>query len=181
MLQGTRSRPNITCCQAVKQPLGSQLAESYTILQKPAKHNISFTKALEAGHSPFNTMMKAPVQTLQTTLPHAVSSAATFLQDFTDKAVLAYECGYSESLVREEMGMGMEPGSSPEDRSPQQVEAEECVLAVALIWITLGMLPRETSRRWAQGVVSMSTFAGEILSLGSNVPLENFLHADVKR
>ena len=79
------------------------------------------------------------------------------------------------------MGMGSEPGSGPEGRTPQQIEAEECVLAVALIWITLGMLPRETSKRWAQGVVSMSMFAGEILSLGSNVPLENFLHADVKR
>jgi len=87
-------------------------------MQKPAKHNISFTKALE---------------------------------DFTDKSVLAYECGYSESLVREEMGVRAVPDSGDEERMAERLEAEECVLAVALIWITLGMLPKETSRRWSRG------------------------------
>jgi len=69
--------------------------------------------------------------------------------------VLAYECGYSESLVREEMGVRAVPDSGDEERMAERLEAEECVLAVALIWITLGMLPKETSRRWSRGAYSL--------------------------
>ena len=33
-----------------------------------------------------------------------------------------------------------------------QEEIDECVLAVALVWITLAMLPQATSKRWATGI-----------------------------
>ncbi len=55
------------------------------------------------------------------------------MQDFTGKAVLAYECGYSENLVREEMGVGAAPGPAVEASTPGPSEAEECVLALALM------------------------------------------------
>lgn len=82
-------------------------------------------------------------------------------QDFTNKAVLAYECGYSERLVREEIGVGTAAGSDLEDSlvdTLQRVDLDECVLAVALIWITLGMLPKETSKRWTPGLAPAAGF-----------------------
>lgn len=32
---------------------------------------------------------------------------------------------------------------------------DECVLAVVLVWITLAMLPRATSKRWATGITPL--------------------------
>jgi hypothetical protein len=65
--------------------------------------------------------------------------------------------------VREEIGVGMSAGMEVKHslaETLQWVEVEECVLAVALIWITLGMLPKEISKRWTPGLASSSAFRG---------------------
>lgn len=44
---------------------------------------------------------------------------------------------------------------------PMQSDIEDCVLAVALVWITLAMLPQATSKRWATGTFSFTRVVHE--------------------
>ncbi|KXZ42760.1 hypothetical protein GPECTOR_120g427 [Gonium pectorale] len=66
------------------------------------------------------------------------------VQEFTESAVLAYECGHNEQDVDEQLGLLPEE----ELRRLKGFDAAECLALVCLVWITLMLSPR-TVRRWA--------------------------------
>lgn len=77
------------------------------------------------------------------------------LEDFTQSAVLAYECGHAEGDLDEQLGR-----LPPEDLSRMKdFNPAECLAMVCLVWVTLTLAPR-TVRRWATGsAVSDATLA----------------------
>lgn len=84
--------------------LAHRLALQYTILQEPALHNVRYSHALKArlflpypGHS-VTCSLKAIL-----TMRQSSAQAPLLLQEFTSLAILAYECGYDECTVKEEM------------------------------------------------------------------------------
>ncbi|GLI61152.1 hypothetical protein VaNZ11_003436, partial [Volvox africanus] len=91
------------------------------------------------------------------------------VQEFTEIAVLAYECGHNEADVDEQLGQlseddlrqfkGTPPITCPSARpGPRQdFDAAECLAMVCLVWITL-MLSPQSVKRWATtAAVSEST------------------------
>lgn len=67
------------------------------------------------------------------------------VQDFTDSAILAYECGYSESNLREQI-------QATEDvtKAANDLDFDDCVLCTSLVWVTL-MIGPQSVKRWASG------------------------------
>ncbi|CAL5225303.1 g8104 [Coccomyxa viridis] len=61
------------------------------------------------------------------------------LKDFTGLAILAYECGYDECTVKEEMA------SSP----LEGLNHDECLLYTCVVWITIALSPSRSVVRWA--------------------------------
>ncbi|GIL58474.1 hypothetical protein Vafri_13602 [Volvox africanus] len=75
------------------------------------------------------------------------------VQEFTESAVLAYECGHNEADVDEQLGQL----SEDDLRQLKDFDAAECLAMVCLVWITL-MLSPQSVKRWATtAAVSEST------------------------
>ncbi|GIL81619.1 hypothetical protein Vretifemale_10630 [Volvox reticuliferus] len=66
------------------------------------------------------------------------------VQEFTESAVLAYECGHNEADVDEQLGQL----SEDDLRQLKDFDAAECLAMVCLVWITL-MLSPQSLKRWA--------------------------------
>ncbi|KAG2423223.1 hypothetical protein HXX76_015480 [Chlamydomonas incerta] len=76
--------------------------------------------------------------------------------DFTERAVLAYECGYTEADVAAALGRLAAAGRLA---GLQGFDAAECVSLVAVVWVTLALSPMSV-KRWATvAAVSEPTLA----------------------
>ncbi|CAK0735851.1 hypothetical protein CVIRNUC_000650 [Coccomyxa viridis] len=75
---------------------------------------------------------------LQEPAMHNIRYSAA-LKEFTSLAILAYECGYDEGTVKEEMA------SSP----LEGLDHDECLLYTCVVWITLVLAPTRSVIRWA--------------------------------
>ncbi|KAK9819232.1 hypothetical protein WJX74_010056 [Apatococcus lobatus] len=89
---------------------------------------------------------------------YAVQQPATYniryseaLKAFAHSAILAYECGYSEDMMQQELdGLGPQQGR----------DSTDCTVFLSLVWITIMLSPNKSVRRWVQGApVSEATLA----------------------
>lgn len=67
------------------------------------------------------------------------------VQDFTESAILAYECGYSEASLREQITT-----SQKSDENSLTIDCEDCLLCISIVWLTLMQSPSSV-KRWASG------------------------------
>ena len=78
-------------------------------------------------------------------VPHACAA----LQDFTDSAILAYECGYHEADVRRALQAATLAGLTP-DRFSEDLYLSGCLTFLHIVFVTLTICPRKVTR-WAKG------------------------------
>ncbi|KAK9863315.1 hypothetical protein WJX84_001159 [Apatococcus fuscideae] len=73
------------------------------------------------------------------------------LKAFARSAILAYECGYSEDMMQQELdGLDTHQGR----------DSTDCTVFLSLVWITIMLAPNKSIRRWTQGApVSDATLA----------------------
>ncbi|GLC55620.1 hypothetical protein PLESTB_001007600 [Pleodorina starrii] len=67
------------------------------------------------------------------------------VEEFTESAVIAYECGHNEQDVDEQLGQL----SEDDLKQLKGFDADECLAMVCLVWITLMLSPRSV-KRWAK-------------------------------
>lgn len=77
--------------------IAHRLALQYTILQEPAMYNIRYSAALKARQCNFSSSTFGSGEIADDVL------TVPCMQEFTNLAILAYECGYDECTVKEEM------------------------------------------------------------------------------
>jgi len=71
------------------------------------------------------------------------------VDDFTRSAILAYECGYNERSLQEQVAEALANGDSGlRPGAAEGFDSAACVAATALVWLTLMLSPR-TVQRWA--------------------------------
>jgi hypothetical protein len=119
-------------------------------------------------------------------------------QDFIRLAILAYECGYTEEVVKQEMiaaCLQVRHGESlttithvtswscvlilSKNRHPvqenvhvmQKLDIEECILYTCVVWITLMLVPSRTVVRWSAGDLHMLEPL-VCISSGKQVPVQ---------
>jgi hypothetical protein len=127
-----RAQPKLEDAQlAIAHRLGLQ----YMMLQRPAMHNIRYSAAMTV----FALHYYAQQEDMQSV--SASDGRAAGMQEFTNVAILAYECGYTEDTVKQEML------AAP----LQDVDLDECLLYTMVVWITLTLTPSRTVVRWATG------------------------------
>ncbi|DBA89444.1 TPA: hypothetical protein ACH3X1_004076 [Trebouxia sp. C0004] len=67
------------------------------------------------------------------------------VQNFTRTAVTAYECGYSEDTLRQELEQATAQHSTPD--SVKAIDQKDCLLCVCMVWMALVM--SKSTRRWS--------------------------------
>ena len=83
--------------------LAHRLALQYTILQEPALHNVRYSHALKARLYFIPRASNRLQLEGHSNMRQSSAQAPLLLQEFTSLAILAYECGYDECTVKEEM------------------------------------------------------------------------------
>lgn len=67
------------------------------------------------------------------------------VKKFAETAVTAYECGYAEETLRQELTQAVEePDASDRVKG---IDKEDCILCVCMVWMTLTM--SKSNRRWS--------------------------------
>ncbi|DBA74855.1 hypothetical protein WJX79_005459 [Trebouxia sp. C0005] len=67
------------------------------------------------------------------------------VQNFARTAVTAYECGYSEDTLCQELEQATAQQSTPD--SVKAIDQKDCLLCVCMVWMTLVM--SKSTRRWS--------------------------------
>ena len=129
--------------------IAHRLGLQYMILQRPAMHNVRYSTAMTVCSMFLSQCSRGSM--------HCACSrrAAACMQEFTNVAILAYECGYTEDTVKQEML------AAP----LQDLDLDECLLYVMVVWITLSLTPSRTVVRWATGGPSPACCSMQVLVL----------------
>ncbi|KAL3160118.1 hypothetical protein ABBQ32_010895 [Trebouxia sp. C0010 RCD-2024] len=78
------------------------------------------------------------------------------VKEFAEAAVTAYECGYAEDTLRQELARATEEPSTSDN--VKTIDKEDCLLCVCMVWMTLTMA--KSTRRWSTAKpVSEATLA----------------------
>lgn len=117
------------------------------------------TRCVRAGNVDVASEIPTRLVKLYHEVQHPALSNRTYsraVMEFTEVAVLAYECGYSEEGLLPELKACAE-GLDVEPSSKLDLEGN-CLLCTSIVWVTL-MLSPKTVQRWSAGkAVSEETF-----------------------
>lgn len=68
------------------------------------------------------------------------------VQDFTDASILAYECGYTENSICEQLKSHVD--LLPQIGNRAALDSDACLLCISIVWVTLMHSPK-TVKRWS--------------------------------